>query len=273
MNNKPAPKLNATVLLKEELSPRYMILRVASVDWQLPNFIPGQFAVLGLPGSAPRCSLATPEPEPPGPNDLIRRAYSVASSSMINEFMDFYVGLVSSGLLTPRLFALGVGDPLFLGSRVAGMFTLDQVTPGKNVVMIATGTGLAPYISMMTSELTCGTQRKYAVLHGAYHSWDLAYRSELLNLQHLCPNFTYLATIDQPKDEPIPWNGYIGWVQNLWKEGVLAKAWGFQPTKDDTDVFLCGNPAMIEEMLGILEKDGFSEHTRKLPGQVHIERF
>ena len=93
------------------------------------------------------------------------------------------------------------------------------------------------------------------------------------NLQQLCPNFTYLATIDQPKDEPIPWNGYIGWVQNLWKEGVLAKAWGFQPTKDDTDVFLCGNPAMIEEMLGILEKDGFSEHTRKLPGQVHIERF
>jgi ferredoxin--NADP+ reductase len=273
MDGNHAPKLNAVVALKQELSPRYMILRVASVGWQLPDFIPGQFAVLGLPASAPRCTLATPEIDPPGPNELIRRAYSVASSSLINEYMDFYVGLVTSGSLTPRLFALNVRDPLFLGPRVAGMFTLDQVSPGKNVVMIATGTGLAPYISIMTSELTCGSTRKFAVLHGAYHSWDLAYRSELLALQHLCKNFTYIATIDQPDEEPAPWNGHVGWVQELWVQGAVAEAWGFQPTKDDTDVFLCGNPGMIETMLGILEKDGFSEHTRKKPGQVHIERF
>jgi ferredoxin--NADP+ reductase len=273
MNDKPVPKLNAVVVLKQDLSPRYMILRVASVGWKLPDFIPGQFAVLGLPGSAPRCSLSTPEPEPPASNELIRRAYSIASSSMINEYMDFYVGLVSSGSLTPRLFALNVGDPIFLGPRVSGMFTLDQVTAGKNVVMIATGTGLAPYMSMMTSELTCGSPRRYAVLHGAYHSWDLGYRSELLALQHLCENFNYLATIDRPEDEPVPWNGYVGWVQELWKEGVVAKAWGFQPTKDNTDIFLCGNPAMINEMVGILAKCGFYEHTRKTPGQIHIERF
>jgi ferredoxin--NADP+ reductase len=273
MNDKPAPKLNSVVVLKQDLSPRYMILRVASVGWQLPDFIPGQFAVLGLPGSAPRCSLSTPEPEPPTPNELIRRAYSIASSSMINEYMDFYVGLVSSGALTPRLFALNVGDPLFLGPRISGMFTLDQVTAGKNVVMVATGTGLAPYMSMMTSELTCGSLRRYVVLHGAYHSWDLGYRSELLALQHLCKNFNYIATIDRPEDEPVPWNGCVGWVQDLWKESVVAKALGFQPTKDNTDVFLCGNPAMIEEMVRILAKDGFCEHTRKTPGQIHIERF
>jgi ferredoxin--NADP+ reductase len=273
MDGNPFPKLNSVVLLKQDLSPRYMILRVASVGWQLPDFIPGQFAVLGLPGSAPRCSLSTPEIKPPAPNELIRRAYSIASSSKIDEYMDFYIGLVSSGLLTSRLFALNVGDPIFLGPRVTGMFTLDQVTEEKNVVMIATGTGLAPYISMMTSELTCGSSRRYAVLHGAYHSWDLGYRSELLALQYMCENFTYIATIDRPEDEPVPWPGYVGWVQELWKEGVLAKAWGFQPTKDDTDVFLCGNPAMIEEMVGLLAKDGYCEHTRKVPGQIHIERF
>ncbi len=273
MIDKPAPKLNATVLMREDLSPHYMILRVATVGWQLPDFIPGQFAVLGLPGSAPRCNLATSEPKPPAPNELIRRAYSIASSSLINEFMDFYVGLVSSGSLTPRLFSLKVGSPIFLGSKVSGMFTLDQVTPGKNVVMIATGTGLAPYISIMTSELTCGSPRQFAVLHGAYHSWDLAYRSELLALQHLCKNFTYIATIDRPDEEPVPWTGNVGWVQNLWNDGAVAKAWGFQPTIDNTDVFLCGNPAMIEEMIGILAQDGFTEHTRKKPGQVHIERF
>jgi ferredoxin--NADP+ reductase len=115
--------------------------------------------------------------------------------------------------------------------------------------------------------------RKFAVIHGAYHSWDLGYRSELLALQHLCGNFTYIATIDRPDEEPVPWNGHVGWVQDLWKEGVVGKAWGFQPTKDNTDIFLCGNPAMIDEMAGILVTEGFTEHTRKTPGQIHIERF
>ncbi len=265
--------MNAVVVLKQDLSPRYMILRVATQGWPLPEFIPGQFAVLGLPSSAPRSILADSEPYPPKPNELVRRAYSIASSSRINEYMDFYVGMVSSGSLTPRLFALNVGSPLWLGPRITGMFTLDQVVPGKNVVMIATGTGLAPYISIMTSELTCGSPRRFVVLHGAYHSWDLGYRSELLALQHLCKNFNYVATIDRPEEEPVPWNGHVGWVQDLWKKGVVAKAWGFQPTWKDTDVFLCGNPAMIDEMVGILEKEGFCEHTRKNPGQIHIERY
>ena len=273
MTEKPAPLLNAVVLLKQDLSPRYMILRVATVGWPLPDFIPGQFAVLGLPGSSPRSPLSTPEPKPPRPNEVVRRAYSVASSSKINEYMDFFIGLVSSGSLTPRLFTLNLGDQLFLGPKISGMFTLDQVAFGKNVVMIATGTGLAPYISMMTSELSCGSPRRYAVLHGAYHSWDLAYRSELLALQHMCKNFSYIATIDQPEDEPVPWTGPKGWVQDLWKNGEVAKVWGFQPTPADTDIFLCGNPAMIDEMVGILSKDGFCEHSRKNPGQIHIERY
>ncbi len=273
MTDKSASPLNAVVALKQELSPRHIILRVVTDGWQLPEFIPGQFAVLGLPGSTLRSKLSEPEPKPPRPNELIRRAYSIASSSRINEYMDFYVGLVSSGSLTPRLFSLTVGDRIWLGPRVTGMFTLDQVVPGKNVVMIATGTGLAPYISMMTSELTCGSPRRYAVLHGAYHSWDLGYRSELLALQHLCKNFSYIATIDRPEDEPVPWVGQMGWVQDLWKNGVVAKVLGFQPTPADTDIFLCGNPAMIDEMVGILSKDGFYEHSRKTPGQIHIERY
>jgi ferredoxin--NADP+ reductase len=273
MTEKTPPALNSVVVLKQEISPRYMILRVATDGWELPDFIPGQFAVLGLLGSAPRCNLSTPEPTPPSSNELVRRAYSIASSSMINEYMDFYVGLVSSGSLTPRLFSLTVGDHIWLGPKISGMFTLDQVVQGKNVVMIATGTGLAPYISIMTSELTCGSPRRFAVLHGAYHSWDLGYRSELLALQHLCKNFSYLATIDRPEDEPVPWNGYVGWVQDLWKNSVLAKTWGIQPTPDDTDIFLCGNPAMIDEMVEILSKEGYCEHSRKNPGQIHIERY
>jgi ferredoxin--NADP+ reductase len=187
--------------------------------------------------------------------------------------MELYINLVSSGALTPRLFALNIGDHLWLSPKVAGMFTFDQVPEDKNVVMLATGTGLAPYISMLSTELRCGSPRRFAVLHGAYHSWDLGYRSELLTLQHLCKNLTYIATIDRPQDEPVPWTGHTGWVQDLWRKGVVAETWGFQLTPANTHVFLCGNPAMITEMVEVLCKEGFREHSRKEPGEIHVERF
>jgi ferredoxin--NADP+ reductase len=266
-------KLNALVAARHELSPRLMIMRVVADGWQMPDFEPGQFAVLGLPGSASRCDLSEPENHSCDPHKLIRRAYSVASSSLTREYMEFYIGLVSSGALTPRLFALNIGGSLWLSPKITGMFTLDQVPKDKNIVMIATGTGLAPYMSMLSTEMRCGSSRHFAVLHGAYHSWDLGYRSELLTMQHLCKNLTYVATIDRPEDEPAPWTGHIGWVQNLWGKGVIAQAWGFQPTPANTHVFVCGNLAMIEEMAELLCKEGFREHSRKEPGEIHIERY
>ena len=269
----PKPQLNALVTAKKELSPRMMIMRVAADGWQMPEFEPGQFAVLGLPGSAARCRLSEPESAPADPDKLIRRAYSVASSSLTREYMEFYINLVTSGTLTPRLFALNVDDPLWISPKVSGMFTLDQVPEDQHVVMISTGTGLAPYMSMLSTQLLCGAPRHFAVLHGAYHSWDLGYRNELLTLQHLCSNLTYVATIDRPQDEPVAWTDHIGWVQDLWTKGVVAQAWGFQPTPANTHVFLCGNPAMIESMRELLFKEGFREHSPKEPGEIHVEKF
>jgi ferredoxin--NADP+ reductase len=266
------PELNAIVMLKEELSPRLMILRVAADGWELPDFEPGQFTDLGLLGSALRCRLSEPENPLPDPDKLIHRAYSIASSSLIHEYLEFYISLVTSGALTPRLFALDLGGRLWLSSRVTGMFTLDQVPRDKNIVLVATGTGLAPYISMLSSELPCASQRRFAVLHGAYHSWDLGYRSELLTLQHLCPNLSYVATINGPEQEPVPWRGPTGYVQELWKQEVVAKAWGFEPTPENTHVFLCGNPHMIRDMEDLLAQEGFREHSPMQAGQIHVEQ-
>ena len=152
----PDPALNAVVTLKDELSPWLMILRVAPDGWGLPDFAPGQFAVIGLPGAASRCALSEPEELSAAPDKLIRRAYSIASSSLAREYMDFYVALVTTGALTPRLFNLKIGDRIWLGPKVTGLFTFEQVPVDANVVMIATGTGLAPYMSMLSTHLMCG---------------------------------------------------------------------------------------------------------------------
>ena len=83
-------ELNAIVLERTEVSPGLIILRVAPEGWQLPEFDAGQFAVLGLPGAAQRCDLAMPEESGPGPTQLIKGAYSIASSSVAKEYVEFY---------------------------------------------------------------------------------------------------------------------------------------------------------------------------------------
>ncbi len=265
--------LNAVVTQKIEVTPELIILQVRPDGWELPDFEPGQFAVLGLKGSAPRMPWTDPEEDPPNPDRLIRRAYSIASSSVAKEYMEFYVILVRDGALTSRLFALEMGEPIWLGRKVSGMFTLDEVPENKNVVLAATGTGLAPYMSMLRTHLPHDGERLHAVLHGARHSWDLGYRSELNTMQQLCDNFTYIPLISRPANEPVPWGGLTGYVQDLWTRGELDKEWGMRPTPSDTHVFLCGNPNMCEDMLALLDKEGFREHTRKAPGEVHVERY
>ncbi len=264
---------NAIVRQKVLVSPELMILRVAPDGWELPEFVPGQYTVLGLPPDAPRYRLADPEEDPPPAGKPIRRAYSVASSSRAREYVEFYITLVRSGRLTPRLFALEAGDRLFLRPRMTGHFTLDRVAPGRHVVLVATGTGLAPYMSMLRSFLDRREGARWAVLHGARHSWDLGYRGELETMERLSPAFAYVPVVSRPGEEHVPWGGATGYVQDAWRSGLLAERAGFRPSPANTDVFLCGAPGMIEAMAAVLAEEGFEESSRGKPGQVHVERY
>ncbi len=273
MPGKPDAQLNAVLTQRIEVAPGLLILRVAPDGWELPEFEAGQYTVLALPGSAPRCDGADPDAEPVLPGKLIKRAYSIASASLQRQYLEFYVTLVHSGALTPRLFALGVGDRLWLGRKITGVFTLDSVPSDQNLLLLSTGTGIAPYMSMIRSVLATDTGRRFAVVHGARHSWDLGYQGELLTLERMCPWFDYLPIISRPKEEPIRWGGRVGYCQDVWSDKIIHELWDKSPSPEDTHVFLCGNPAMLEEMLQLLAEDGFQEHTRKSPGQVHLEKY
>ena len=266
-------EFNAIVTQRVEVSPGLIVLRTVTDGWELPDFEAGQFAVLGLPGTARRHELNDPEEERPSPHKIIKRAYSIASSSVANEYVEFYIVLVPSGALTPRLFALSVGDRLWLSPKVSGLFTLDEVPADQHILLISTGTGLAPYMSMLRSHLVCGEPRRFAVIHGARHSWDLGYRSELMTLDRMCSNFTYIAAISRPEEEPAPWAGETGYIQDVWQRRVLEESSEFRASPEDTHVFLCGNPSMIVTMANLLNELGFKEHRRRDPGTVHVERY
>jgi ferredoxin--NADP+ reductase len=268
-----APMLPGIVAQRIDLAPGLMILRVAPEGWQLPDFLPGQYVVLGLPVRAPRCEGSDPEPPGDAPDKLIRRAYSIASSSVAHEYLEFYINLVQSGELTPRLFHLAVGKPLWVGRKITGMFTLQAVPKEKHLVLVATGTGVAPYMSMVRTVLADEPARRFAILHGARHSRDLGYHAELTALERAHPQFSYLPIVSRPDSEPTPWVGCTGHCQDLWTRGAIEHVWGVPVSPDNAHVFLCGNPAMIEQMLALLVSQGYREHTRRVPGQVHLEKY
>ncbi|MBC8402210.1 MAG: ferredoxin--NADP reductase [Candidatus Marinimicrobia bacterium] len=266
-------ELNAIVSQKIEVTPELIILRVIPKEGTLPDFKPGQFATLGLTGSAARIQFSDPESNIPDPDKLIRRAYSIASSSVNKEYIEFYITIVHSGALTPRLFTLQPGDHIFLGPKITGMFTLDMIDPAVNIIMLSTGTGLAPYMSMLRTQLICGGPRQFAIIHGARHSWDLGYRSELITLANMCSNFTYIPVISRANQELLPWGGQQGYIQDVWEKHNFSKDWGVPVSPENTHVFLCGNPSMIDDMVAILQAQDFSEHTRRHPGTIHLERY
>jgi len=271
MNADNRSPCNATVIGREEINPQLLILRVQPAGTMF-DFKPGQFAVLGVNGCEPRMPEAASEEIVPEPGRMIRRAYSIASSSVERRYVEFYIALVTSGQLTPRLFALKHGSPLFLGPKASGMFTLDRVPPDKTVVLIATGTGLAPYISMLRTMLVNETRRRFVVLHGARFGWDLGYRGELESLARLRPNFTYIPSITRPDQDP-HFHGRTGRVQALVEQGVVEKESGVALDPSQTDVFLCGNPEMIQAVKAMLDVRGFKTGQAGKPGTLHAEKY
>ncbi|MCP5517973.1 MAG: ferredoxin--NADP reductase [Verrucomicrobiales bacterium] len=267
---KPVSAYNATVIGREEINPQLLVLRVRP-DRDLFAFTPGQFAVLGMLGSEPRVPEAWVEAVPE-PDKLIRRAYSIASSSVERQYLEFYLTLVSSGQLTPRLFAARVGQRLFLGPKASGVFTLDRVAANRDIVLIATGTGLAPYMSMLRTALINDSARRFVVLHGARYSWDLGYRAELESLSRIRRNLAYVPAITRPAEDP-HFQGESGRIQTLIENGRVESLAGFKFDPASADVFLCGNPEMIEAVKELLLPRGFTLARGKEPGNLHVEEY
>jgi ferredoxin/flavodoxin---NADP+ reductase len=267
----PGDPYNAVVIGREAINPQLLVLRVQS-ECPLFDFKPGQFAVLGLLGREPRVPEADGEPGLAEPGKLIRRAYSIASASLERRYAEFYLTLVTSGQLTPRLFALTYGSRLFMGPKASGFFTLDRVAHHKALILVATGTGLAPYMSMLRTLLVSDSQRRFVVLHGARYSWDLGYRAELESLARLRANLTYIPSITRPEEDQ-HFRGRTGRIQTLLETGVIEEESGVPLDPAAADVFLCGNPDMITAAKAFLLARRFEPDHGKQTGTLHVEEY
>jgi ferredoxin--NADP+ reductase len=267
----PKPELNSIITTRIDLTPELFIIRVVPKGWDLPTYKPGQFAVLGLPGSSPRSPSSEPDAKEVDPNKYIQRAYSIASSPKVRDYIEFYIAHVKSGELTPRLHTLKLNDTVWFSPKITGNFVMDQLPAEQNAVFVATGTGIAPFMSMLNTYVGPDSKRKFALFHGVRHEKDLAYRDELLKLKETYPFFSYFPILSRP--ESASWQGHKGYVQELWKAQVLKKEWGFAPTPGNTHIYLCGSPSMITDYVALMEKEGFKEDKKSEPGQIHLEKY
>lgn len=247
--------LNAVVKGVEEVSPGLVFLRVLP-DAGVPDFIPGQYVALGLPLEQPAGEGKKPK--------IVKRAYSIGSSPNEKGHVEFYIAIVPDGLLTPRLAQIREGDRIFFAPKVVGAFTAHEVPETDGLILVSTGTGIAPFISMLRSGALWKPNRRIALLHGVRYSRDLAYREELLQYQRIHPEFQYLATVSREDPE---WEGPRGYVQQFFFEGEIS----VQAGKDH--LFLCGNPGMVEEIEAWAVERGYRPHSKKNPGDLHLEKY
>lgn len=263
---------NATVTQRASLTDDLMVLRVR-LDGEPFSFEPGQYTVLGLRRSSPRIAEAGAEPAGAEPGDaMIRRAYSITSSSRDRE-LEFVITLVRSGSLTPRLFALREGSRLFVEPRAHGLFTLATSSGNRDLLLAATGSALAPYLSMLRSAFPPTPEHQVVVVHAAAVSWDLAFRAQLQTLDEASKHFTYLPVITEPQRDR-QWQGLTGTIEKLLQSGEIEDQLGMPITPDRFDVFLSGYPHMIDAVQPVLEGRGFRAGDPRSPQcNLHVERY
>ena len=220
-----------------------------------PNVFPftaGQFLQLGLVDE----------------ENHIHRPYSVASPHGTE--LEFYIVLVEDGELTPLLWALNEGDSLDVSERAAGRFTLERAPDADNLWLVATGTGLAPYIAMLRTEEPWERYQRICVVHGVRHEQDLSYQDELCAYGEQYPGrFAYVPATTRDEFS----TGLQGRIPSLFEEGSLEEFAETSLTSTDSTILLCGNPAMLDDMELQLERRGMKRHRSRAPGQIVVERY
>lgn len=174
--------------------------------------------------------------------ESITRAYSIASPPGGNRF-ELCLNRVQNGHLSPYLFTLAPGDTVEMRGPF-GTFILRE--PPNDSVLVATGTGIAPFRAMLPARMAKDPSRQVTLLFGVRHEGSLLYRAEFEALERAHPNFRFWPTLTRP--EP-GWSGRTGRVQQHVEEAVGERR--------DCDVYICGLRAMVDEIRARLRELGF----------------
>jgi ferredoxin--NADP+ reductase len=227
------------------------------VDAPAVTFVAGQFARLALPA-------------PPGAKEpMLGRPYSFVNPPQAAPH-EFLVIVVPGGPLSPRLAALGVGDPVWLLPRANGFFTVAEVPAADALWCMATGTGLGPFLSILRTEEPWTRFERIVLVHAARRAAELTYRDEIAAIGTAHPGaFTFVPVVSR---EPVP-GALAGRIPALIEDGRLESRAALALSPENSQVMLCGTPAMVEDVQKTLALRGMRRHRRREPGHITLETY
>ena len=258
-----APPHVGKINYHKNLTPELAIIRVQSDDRRpVPDFKAGQFVALGL--------------KLDGHHNITYRPYSLSSPPEEKRYFEFYIKSASEHVMsrfTSTLFKMFEGD-LVYWRNPTGAFTIedkkaDGTSDTRRLVLIASGTGLAPFISYVLHLKNIKSKREIVLLHGAKYVQELGYCDMLKNLSASDPNFKYLTTVSRPDHElSRDWRGNIGRVETLLvgkddSKSQLEKAVGEKVTPENSFFHICGYAGTINAVISILSPLGFISNRKK----------
>jgi ferredoxin--NADP+ reductase len=218
------------------------------VEGPRPEFEAGQFVRIGIEPTLVRpFSFVNPPSDP---------------------VLEFYGVIVPQGPLSPRLARLGKGDVLQVASNPAGFLVLSEVPDAETLWLVSTGTGIAPFLSILKTDTPWRRFRNVVLVHAVRHADELAYKDLIGTILHNRPALRYVTFVSR---EAAP-GSLAGRIPAAVRDGRLEAAAGLALDLR-SHVMLCGNPQMLKDATAALAERGMRKHRRRSPGHIAVESF
>ena len=179
--------------------------------------------------------------------------------------LEFYGIVVPDGPLSPRLARLGAGDVLHVAPNPAGFLVLSELPEAESLWLISTGTGIAPFLSMLRTDDPWKRYREVVLVHAVRHARELVYRDLIGTMK----NLRYVSFVSRETAA----GSLAGRIPAAIADGRLEAAAGLRLAPESSQVMLCGNPDMLKDSTAALIARGMRKHRRRSPGQITVESF
>jgi len=199
--------------------------------------------------------------------ERVARAFSFVNPPE-DPVLEFYGVIVPEGPLSPRLARLRGGDTLQIASNPAGFLVLSEVPDAQTLWLLSTGTGLAPFLSILRTDAPWRRFREVVLVHAVRHARELVYREMIARLQKERA-LRYVSFVSR---EAAP-GSLAGRIPAAVLDGRLEAAAATRLLPDTSQVLLCGNPEMLKDTSAALAERGMRKHRRRAPGQITTESF
>ena len=238
----------ATVINNHRWTEKLFSLTVSA---DIERFVAGQFTKLALTVYDKRQAAA----------------YSFVNAPDDN-VLEFYLIEVPNGRLSPALMRLELGDKLEIAKQASGFFTLDDVPKSKQLWMLATGTAIGPYLSILQEQQVWRDYQNIVLIHAVRHQSDLSYQPLIKVLCHN-PQLRYVSIVSRESNAA----GLTGRIPALIENGDLAKFANLSMSPADSQFMICGNPEMVKDTSQVLLDKGYQRNRRSKPGHITIEQY